>query len=169
MRKLLSIILAMVLLPIVAMADLDVAGMTDQELKDIITACSAELMARHKTEPDGILLFDQGGFRMYQTGDAYIDRNGRLEIPVIIYNDLEVAASLTVRDVTCNGFNCNGYLYSKLQPQSKVKCEFDFSTEDVGLTSVDDIDSLIFRWYIWSSEDKSINFETEEREEHRFW
>ena len=152
-----------------AFAELDVSSLTDDELKAIISQCSAELRSRHTTQEDGVLLFDQGGMRLYQTGEAEINPRGRINIPVMVCNDLEISASLNLVSVVCNGFAVNGYCGSTIPPQSKAKNTLDFSTEDVGLTSVEDIESLIFGWEIYSIEKPGVVLGPTEREEHRFW
>ena len=59
MKRLITIILILALaVPAAALADQDISLMTDQELKDMIAACSAEIRSRNTSEPEGILLFD---------------------------------------------------------------------------------------------------------------
>ena len=169
MKKLLATILIIVLLPIAALADLpDVTGMTDQELKDLISACSKELMARNTVEPEGIVLFDEAGIRLYQTGDAYIER-GRIKVPCAMYNDLDIMASVSPINVSCNSYSTFGYSGSELQPHSWAKCELDFATSELELKSLDEVISLLFSWQIYSLEKPGIVYEQKEREEHRFW
>ena len=170
MKKLLAIILVVaMMLPIAALADLpDVTGMTDQELKDLISACSKELMARNTVEPEGIVLFDEAGIRLYQTGDAYIER-GRIKVPCAMYNDLDIMASVSPINVSCNSYSTFGYSGSELQPHSWAKCELDFATSELELKSLDEVISLLFSWQIYSLEKPGIVYEQKEREEHRFW
>lgn len=170
MKKLFAIILVVaMLLPIAALADLpDVTGMTDQELKDLISACSRELMARNTVEPEGIVLFDEAGIRLYQTGDAYIER-GRIKVPCAMYNDLDITASVSPINVSCNSYSTFGYSGSELQPHSWAKCELDFATSELELKSLDEVISLLFSWQIYSLEKPGIVYEQKEREEHRFW
>lgn len=169
MKKLIATILIIILLPIAALADLpDVTGMTDQELKDLISACSQELMARNTVEPEGIVLFDEAGIRLYQTGDAYIER-GRIKVPCAMYNDLDITASVSPINVSCNSYSTFGYSGSELQPHSWAKCELDFATSELELKSLDEVISLLFSWQIYSLEKPGIVYEQKEREEHRFW
>ena len=85
MKKLLTIILAVsLLLPAIALADLpDVTAYTDQELKDLISACSAELRARNTEEPAGTLVFEHEGVKLYQTGNPRFSSD-YMYIPVSI-------------------------------------------------------------------------------------
>lgn len=170
MKKLLTIILILaLLLPAAALSDLpDVTSFSDQELKDLISACSHELIARNTVDPEGILLFDDAGIRLYQIGEAYIER-GRIEVPCMMYNDLDIGASVSPISVVCNGYAIHGYTGGELPPQSKMECELDFATASLVLESLDDVYSLIFSWQIYSLEKPGVVYTQEEREEHRFW
>ena len=169
-RRFLILMVSAVLLCSVALAEVDVSGLSDQELKDLISDCSAELRKRAaSTDPEGVLLFDQGGMRLYQTGDAFVSDSGRLEIPVALYNDLETTtAGLSPESVVCNGVFVYGYLGPWIPPQSMTFTELDFATEDCRIDSVDDVFSLLFQWQIYSPEE-GVMLKTPEREEHRFW
>ena len=151
----------------ISFAELEVSSMTDDELKAIITLCSSELRSRHTVEEEGILIFDQGGMRLYQIGEAEITFRGRISIPVMIYNDLEINAALSPTWVVCNGYSIGGNCGSSLPPKSKKESILDFSSEDLKLSSLDEIDSFIFGWSIYSFDVGSV-LQTES-EEHRFW
>ena len=170
MKKVFALILAVaMLLPCFAVGDVDVSCMTDQELKDLIMACSAELRERMKTtDPEGILLFNESGVRLYQLGNAYIER-GRIKIPCMMYNDLEYGASVSPISVVCNDYAVGGYTGGELPAKSRGKCELDFATADLELKSLDEVYSLIFAWQIYSLEKPGIVYTSPEREEHRFW
>lgn len=171
MKKLITIILAVTLfLPAVALADLpDVSGLSDQELKDLIAACSAELMSRNVTEPEGTLLFNAGGMRAYQTGNAYIDDSGLLRIPVTICNDLNERAAISLEDETCNGWDIMSQGGAETKANSKKKAEMFFWVNKADVTDISQIDSLRFRWTVFSMESAQTLYEQEEIEEHRFW
>ena len=169
MKKLIATILIIILLPIAAMADLpDVTGMTDQELKDLISACSQELRARNTSEPEGILLFEYEGARIYQTGKAEINFMGYLEIPVAIYNDMDIGISFGMDNVTCNGWDIYGSSVGA-SAKAKKKDTLMFSVPDAEVKSMDQIDSLRFKWTVTNTETYMFIFKQEEQEEHRFW
>ena len=165
MKKMVALFIALVmLLPVVCLADpAEVSSMTDEELKEMISACSAELRKRAAVEPDLVLLFDLGGVRIYQTGEAYISESGRLKVPVIVYNDLDEKISVSIIDPTINDFVVHGYIYPQLPPHSKAKDELDFSSEDVELTGINDIYSLILGCQIYSVENRKYLSEPTER------
>ncbi len=169
-RRFLIIMVTVVLLCSSALADVDVSGMTDQELKDLLSDCSAELRKRAaSTDPEGVLLFDQGGMRLYQTGDAFISDSGRLKIPVTLCNDLESStASLSPVFVVCNGVATSGNIGPWIPPQSMTVTVLDFATEDCSIDSLDDVFSLVFQWQIYAA-GEGVLLETPERDEHRFW
>ena len=169
-RRFLILIISAALLCSTALAEVDLSGLTDQELKDLISGCSAELRKRAaSSDPEGVLLFDQGGIRLYQTGDAFIDDSGRIKVPVTLFNDLEAStASLSPVFVVCNGVAVSGDIGPWIPPQSMTVTEMDFATMDVGLHSLDDVFSLVYQWQIYAA-GEGVLLETLEREEHRFW
>ena len=174
MKKLLALILVLALaMPAVSLAEfdimslLDLSTMTDEALRGMINLCSAELMTRHKVDPDGILILDQDNVRVYQTGDAYISY-GFLRIPVAIVNDNDFEAWVGPDDAKCNGWD----IYSSGDSASgkgKKKGNLAFNLSDAEIESIDQIESLEFKWSI-SNFDKFVSvYKDAEREEHRFW
>ena len=167
MKKLFTMLLVLALaLPALALADPDVTSMTDQELRDMITACSAELMARATVDPDGILLFEYDGFCVYQTGDAAM-KNGDIVIPVLLVNNRDVATSIGIRDAVCNGWEIKVTSGTDVTEKAKRMDEIRIKVKDLNLSSLDDVESLIFRWT--ATEGVMYVFKEEERTEHRFW
>ena len=168
MKKIIVLLLASMLLFSTVFAETDVKSMSDDELKSLIQLCANELREWHTTD-EGVLLFEEGGMRLYQTGEATISSNGRIKIPVVVCNDLELSASLNPVNVACNGFTIQGYCGSVVQPKSKMITELDFATGDLALKSLEDVDSLIFGWSIYSLEKPGTVLEPTERTEQRFW
>lgn len=168
MKKLITIILALaMLLPAVALADLpDVTGMTDQELHDMISACSAELMARNTSEPDGTLLFEFDGVKLYQKGEPY-KSSSYLYIPVAIYSSKDFQLTLSLRNAKINGWE----VYSSgitVDANAKKKGELCFDLSDADISGVEQIESLVFSWVVFNQDTWDTPYEGEE-EEHRFW
>lgn len=170
MKKLITIILALVMfIPVVSLADLpDVTAMSDQELKDLISAASAELMARNASDPEGTLLFEYEGARIYQTGNAEINFMGYLQIPVAVYNDMDIGISFGTDAVTCNGWDIYGSS-AGATAKAKKKDTLTFKVDDAEITSLDQIDSLRFKWTVTNTETYMYIYKQEESEEHRFW
>jgi hypothetical protein len=170
MKKLITVTLILaLLLPAVALADLpDITGMTDQELKDLISACSQELRARNTSEPEGILIFEYEGVRVYQTGDVYFDNRGYLNFPVAVYNDTEHEMVISIEDATCNGWDVSA-LNCRATGKAKHKDDLSIKVIDADVTSIDQIESLAFRWKVLDFTDLKEIYLQEEKEEHRFW
>ncbi len=168
MKKILAMILVLSLLvPTIALADLpDVSALSDQELKDLIAICSAELRERNTTEPEGTLLFDYDGLSVYQTGDAVLTKNGNIEVPILVINDRSVATSFGIREASCNGWEVTAFTGTALSEKTKRKDTIRISAKDVGLESLDDVESLIFKW---TATEGAMYVYKGEREEHRFW
>jgi hypothetical protein len=168
MKKLLSLIIALVLLPIAALADLpDVAGMTDQELKDLISACSQELRFRNTSEPEGILLFEMDGFKVFQTGAAKIS-GGFMRIPVTLYNENDFGVSISPYGANCNGWDIWSAC-GDVSANAKSKETLTFSVEEAEVTEIDQIESLKFVWKVYNTNTFDNIYNQKEPEEHRFW
>lgn len=167
MKKLFAMILALALaLPALALSDPDVTSMTDQELRDMIAACSAELRARATVEPEGTLIFETEGLRLYQIGEVQV-ASDYMYIPVAVYNDLDFQASLTPKSVTINGWE----VYSggvAVNAKAKKKDEIAFSLSDADVTGLAQIDSFRFGWTLFNLDTWTTLYEGEE-EEQRFW
>ncbi len=170
MKKLITIILILALiLPAAALSDIpDVSGKTDQELKDLISACSIELRERAST-PDGwVLLFEYDGIQLYQIDEAEIFL-GSLRVPVALCNNTDRDTLLCVKDCLCNGWDITGGSCSA-KHNSKKKDSLYFHTENSDVKSIDEITSLQFRWDLIDTTEKAVSvYEQTEPEEHRFW
>lgn len=169
MKKLVTFILSLLLLlPVVVFADQpDVTVMTDQELKDLITACSAELRSRATTEPEGTLIFEMEGFKVYQKDEAYVSSDF-LFVPVSLYNENEFGISFSPENTICNGwdiYSAGGTVSAKAK--SKEILTFNIGAADV--TDTEQIDSFKFVWSVYNSENYNSIYEQKEPEEHRFW
>lgn len=167
MKKILALILVLVLVPVFALADFDCSGMTDQELQEALSAISAELMSRHKSAPEGILIFEWEGVRVYQKGDAYISGD-TLYIPVAVYNEMDHEMVISAVDSVCNGWD----VYSgncRASGNAKNKDDITFKVSDADMTSIDQIEGLRFKWQVYDFSVYEVLYLQEEREEHRFW
>lgn len=170
MKKLFAIVLVLAMfLPAAVLADLpDVTALSDQELKDLVSAASAELMSRNASDPEGTLLYEYEGARIYQTGPAEINFLGYLEIPVVVYNDMDIGISFGMDNVICNGWEIDGSGASA-SAKAKKKDAMSFSVSDADITSIDQIESLRFKWTVANTETYMFIYKQEAQEEHRFW
>lgn len=167
MKRIIAFLFALILTACTtAIAESDLTAMTDAELLSLMRQCSAELRERHQTE-EGVLVFDQAGFRIYQTGEAHLS-NGRIKVPVVCYNDSEVTASVSPVFITCNGMTVQGFGLTNVTAGASMKDELDFATADIQLASLDDVYELNFQWQVYAP-GKGVVLLTEEPEEHRFW
>ena len=168
MKKLLTLILALALiLPAAALADPDVKSMTDQQLRDLISACSAELQARATTPEGWILLLEYESVQLYQIGEAKLGSSKIITVPVAIINNSDKDVSIDAADVLCNGWeiDCWG---PKASANTKKKGELQFFADDSDVESLEDVSSILFVWKIWDS-DYNVIYKDEEPAEHRFW
>ena len=167
MKRILAILVALIVAACTsAIAETDVKSMTNEELLSLMRQCSAELRARHQTK-EGVLVFDAEGFRIFQTGDAYL-QNGRIEVPVVCYNDTDTMASINPVFITCNGVTVQGFGLTNVTAGASMEYRLDFATADLKLESLDDVYELNFQWQAYAP-GKGVILLTEEPEEHRFW
>ena len=176
MKKLIIVILILALiLPAVAMADFDLASMmdlssiSDEQLQNIISNCSAELMARHTTEPEGTLIFEYEGVKVYQTGKAEVNAfTGFLTVPVAVYNDTDSEMVISAENTHCNGWDISAG-NCRASAKSKKKDDIYFDITDADVKTIDQIDSLNFKWQVYDYDHYSTIYTQEKSEEHRFW
>ena len=168
MKKLITVILILsLLLPAAALAT-DVTSMTDQELKEMIAICSAELISRNTTDISGTLLFEHEGVQLFQNGDAVIGSGGFLRIPVIIVNNTNHEMCISIEDAICNGWSIYSSGASTVA-NSKKKDDLSFNVGDADVTSLDQIISLSFKWSVLNFDTFDTVYKQGEQEEHRFW
>ena len=166
MKKLFAVILIIVILPVIALANPDVSSMTDQELRDMIAACSAELRARATSEPDGILIFEWEGVKVYQIGDPYISFSF-LYVPVAVYNDTDSEMVISPENVLCNGWSIYGGS-CRAPGKAKKKDTISFNVEDANVSELNTIDSLSFHFEVYDYTNRKTVYEGE-TSEYRFW
>ena len=164
-NRILSIVLLLSLLCSPVLAELDIKSMSDEELRDTIAACSAELRNRSQTDK-GTLLYQGESFSVYQTSPAYLSSTGRVEIPVTIYNNYDQIVWIAPEHCTINGFTVQGYGLINIVAHSAIIGELDFATEKLGLTSAENL-SVSFQWKVLDEKYKQLLL-TEERFEYHF-
>lgn len=169
MKKLFTLILALALiLPAATLADPDVKSMTDQQLRDLISACSAELQARATTPEGWILLFEYEGSAVYQIGEAKVSSSKKyLNVPVAVVNNTDQSITFSPSYTTCNGWEINTF-GCDASGNAKKKTELIFSLEDAEVQSLDEITSLKFLWIVYDGNFHTL-FKEETPTEHRFW
>lgn len=164
-KRIFAIILLLSMLCTAALAELDVTSMTDEELRAAIAACTQELSSRSATEK-GTLLYQDEHFSVYQTAQAYLTGNGRVQIPVTIYNDYDQVVWIKPEYCTVNGFTVQGYGLMNIVPHSAIIGELDFATEKLNLTGTDGM-SVSFQWKVLDEKYKDILL-TQDRYEYHF-
>lgn len=166
MKKLiLATVLLLSVIAVSAIAEIDPASMTDEELKATIAACTAELSSRAETEK-GILLYQDENFSVYQTAAPYLSSSGRVEIPVTVYNDSDQLVWISPDHCTINGFTVQGYGLINIVPHSAIIGELDFASEKLNLTSAENL-SISVQWKVLDEKYKVILL-TQDRYDYHF-
>ena len=113
MKKLLTIALLLSIICTAALAELDVKSMTDEQLMQTILDCSQEFRDRYLTEK-GVLLYQDQNFSVYQIGDAYVDKNGRVKVPAAAYSQYDSVVTISPKNCTVNGFTVIGFGFNNI-------------------------------------------------------
>lgn len=169
MKKIIAFFLLITFLfPVIALSEFDYSSMTNEELKEIISLCSAELRARETIDPDWVLLFDCDTVKIYQYDNAEISIFGSLRVPVVVINEMDYDIIVSIKKAKCNGWE----IYSdgpSASAQSKKKDTLSFSVDEAFVESIDQINSLEFIWNVIIRKEKAETYYTSEPEEHCFW
>lgn len=154
MKKLLSIILASVMLASMpcAGADLDYSALTDSELQSIVESARNELFSRKLREENGNLtICDIDGIQMALTGGMNYS-GGYLRFDLTAINNSSKTISVLGETGYLNGWEvyCDFDVY-ELAPGKKIRDTLTFKLDDAGLKSLDEIEDITFTCYLYDS------------------
>lgn len=147
MKKLFSILIALILIGGVAMAEsIDYASMTDEELHTVIDLARNELARRELTIGDNTLILDAEGIQVYTTGNITYD-GYRLKLEVIAVNNSKAELTINTEKASVNGWSIsNAPGLHGTSAGKKQKGYFDFYiTPDLlpDAESVEDIEFVL--------------------------
>lgn len=141
MKKLLSILIALILIGGVAMAEnIDYASMTDEELRTVIDTARIELAKREQA--DNPVLFESFGITCYMTGEMRLTDSGFLYVEVVCVNESDVAISFTNNESTVNGWQSFVNGIGTVSAGAKAKGEIQFNVKSAGITSLDELEDF---------------------------
>lgn len=145
MKKLFSILIALILIGGVAMAEsTDYASMTDEELHTIIDRARNELTRRELTITGETLVLDAEGVQVYVTGNMTYD-GYRLKVEAIIINDTAVNLAIDTEQASVNGWTIsNAPGMHGTAPRKKQKGYFDFYITPDLLPDVESVTDVEF-------------------------
>lgn len=168
MKKLFIFILIMSLIcPVFALSEIDVASMSDNELKEMISLCSDELRNRAKTPDEWILIFEYESIKIYQIGEATIGSKKIISIPVAIINDMDFDVYISTNYELCNGWEISGWGYG-VMANAKKKTELHFFADDAFIEELEDVKSLRFAWCVKNDSTNEYILRQKEAEEYSY-
>lgn len=145
------------------------SSLSDQQLKDISALCSSELRSRSSVNSDWILLFEHEDVKVYQFGEAEIDRFGSLCVPVVLVDDSDFGVILSIKNAKCNGFEVFSDGPSTQTPHSKIKGKLTFNVDEAFVDSIDQIESISFTWWVIYRDSDKESYKQAEPEGRLFW
>lgn len=153
MKRILSIILALVVLPVsIVFADVpDVKVLTDEELVKTINLAFEEL-AHRSIDTDNILveLFELTAVR---DGDSYV-KNEYLNIPIILYNDSDDTMTLGASSCVINGWTATAIsCLDYAEPHSRLKTKLSFKLDGTDCKTLEDVKSIDVKYHLEMTKD----------------
>jgi len=156
MKKLLSLILATMLLGSVALAEsVDYASMTDEELHGIIDSARNELTKREMVFGEKTVLIDQDGVQFYLTGEYEFNASSDskyTELETVLINNSDRKVTVTVDDLYVNGWQIFAMCGSNADAGKKDKGSLDMSLADAEVNTFEDIQDMEFMIRVYDSE-----------------
>ncbi len=133
-----------------AMAEVDFASMSDDEIADLIRSAAAELNSRH-LEETRFILRDSDGILIYATGNLSIENSWStlvLKLEVVIDNSTDEELTQNLRYQTVNGWDADNSNFYSCAPHSKKIAQINFKISDnPEVDSLDDVSVLTMKLY----------------------
>lgn len=171
MKRLVSMLLCLVMLiSSTALAEIDYASMTSEELEQLIADAQAELDRRggNEQDPDGFyadrVLFDIEGVRMYLTGEYTVKEsfgNMRFYVEVVVENN-------STQELGCmpsGSFSVNGWTGKWDAPSippagNKTKGKLTFDMEAASISTFEEIKEVEFGLRVYETKNYRDIFDT---------
>lgn len=146
MKKLISLFLIalMLLCGVESYAEeIDLSGMTEEQLITLINNARLELVKYHPSAMDGTVLYEDDNVRITLVGSPEIDDYDSLLLHVIVENHTDHNLTVSLRNVSCNGWAIWDAGLS-VPANKKIKGDFDFmsAVTDAELESGDDVQDV---------------------------
>ena len=142
-----SILVMLMMLGTMAAAEIDLSGMTAEELTEVISKAGAELK---KLEPldDASILYDKDGFTAAIDYVEINEQRDKIYIHLLLLNDTDYINAIWFSDVMINGWqveDTGNAWETDVQPKTNSKAgEIDLEKvcELSGISSFDEIESI---------------------------
>ena len=146
MKKVLVAILALFMLfgSTVGFAEgIDLSGMSEEELKNLIDAARLEMTKYHPVIEEGMILYEDENIKMTYTGTMEIDMFDQLVLKVIVENNSEHNLIISCGNVSCNGWSIwDASIDVPAKKKAKTELTFMDAVESAELTAVEDVQDI---------------------------
>lgn len=148
MKKLLSIVLALILLvaiPCEAFAENDLSALSDEELAALITDARMELAKRSLKAVADTVLFEKDGVTVYTTGNNTFEDYGDsqyLNVEVVVINDSDKKIAIVDDGASVNGWEVQYYGIGDISAGKKKRGNIEFVVSDAGISAMEEIDDI---------------------------
>lgn len=147
-RFLCALLIVVILLPVVAMAEISWTNMTVEEIQAVIDSARSEIVTREiKTDAKGTVILDADGLVVTITKaeikQSY-DKSYYLTVSYTAVNNSNIKIGFMVDKLYLNGWEVSSLVYCDLDAGMKVRDEFTMYSVDVNadVSSYDDLEEL---------------------------
>lgn len=158
MKKLFTILVVMVLAlySVSALAEIDVASMSTDELHRVVDTARNELVKRELTAAGDTVLFDQDGASAYLTGQVSVNEIGNLVMEAVFVNNTDKTLALTVDNASINGWTVFTMGITDTMPGSRTKGCLEFTLSDASISTLDEVKDVTICFNVFDTD----SFET---------
>lgn len=144
MKKVLSVIVALLLLCSAASAETSVENMTDEEIYTAINMLKNELLTRIAHVEEKTFIVDNDEITIYCTGSGSINYSDKVLLEVVFINnstDKEIGVGFD--HIVINGWEVDSYSQlAPINPGRKKKANISLAYKDADLSSYQEIEEI---------------------------
>ena len=161
MKRLLTFLLTLVFLfSLSVVYAADYSSLTDAQLKEQYDAIRNELYLRGLIVENKTVILEQNGVQIYISGSATVEKNWSglsLNIPLIVVNSSNNNITITMDDVSVNGWTISSFSASissnDVPAGKKAKANMEFDLEDTDVETISDFEDAEFTITIYNKDD----------------
>lgn len=167
MKKIIALMAALMLFcTSFAFAEVDLTGLTDDELRGVIADAQNMLSFAEHTEEGFVIEFEEYGVKLVITGweaQEYYGEDTGIEFSCTVYNESDMDIEICISNTTVNGWLVldSGFYTSVVEIPAGQKTRDTFQinslTEKAGLSGADEVENIVCNIYLreadnWSGE-----------------
>ena len=145
MRKLVVMIMVVLMVfgGVACAEEIDLSGMTEDQLVALIDDARLELTKYHPSVADGSVLYEDENVCITLTGAPEVDDYGSLMLNVVVENHSDHNLGIVLENVSCNGWAIfDGYVSAPAGKKAKETFDFINAVTDADLASGEDVQDV---------------------------